>query len=234
MCICTSICTHMYMHIYVCIHVYIYTYVYIFIYTNININIIRIYEGRVGFCSKRTCTFSGIQFTRHFIEFVVLETNQMVGSNSNVILTRHTCGQRSGMNAGGKRRALAFYFSVRICYMFRMSKCRGESYLGLCMTSGLAKRIPLRSANFRFLNVIGREIRQNLALRSGVFLQVPKSCTDLDLTLLYFLMRGTYSKLVQKNKMLTLGVASPSHARAKIYTYVFISICPYLDVYIYM
>jgi len=39
------------------------------------------------------------------------------------------------MAAGGKRRALAFYFSVRICYMFLMSKCRRESDLGLCMTS---------------------------------------------------------------------------------------------------
>jgi len=61
--------------------------------------------------SKRTCVFSGIQFTTHFIEFVVVETKQIVRSNSNVILTRQTCGQHSGMAAGGKRRALAFYFS---------------------------------------------------------------------------------------------------------------------------
>jgi len=60
-------------------------------------------------CSKRTCVFSGIQFTTHFIEFVVVETKQIVSSNSNVILKRQTCGQRSGMAAGGKRRAIAFY-----------------------------------------------------------------------------------------------------------------------------
>jgi len=102
------------------------------------------------------------------------ETNQMVGSNSNVILTRHTCGQRSGINAGGKHRALAFCFPVKFCYTFQLSKCRGESYLGLCMTSGLAKRIPLRSADFRFLNVIGRKIRQYLALHSGVFFASPE------------------------------------------------------------
>jgi len=171
--ICICIYVHLYVPIYICIYMYVYMYIYIhihifFIYTYINTNIIRIYEGRVGFCSKRTCTFSGIQFTRHFIEFVVLETNQMVGSNSNVIFTRHTCGHRSGMNAGGKRRALAFYLSVRICYMFRMAKCRGESYLGLCRTSGLAKRMPLRSTDFQFLNVFGRKIRQNSALRSGI------------------------------------------------------------------
>jgi len=99
--------------------------------------------------SKRTCVFSGIQFTRHCIEFVVVETKQIVSDNSNVILTRQTCGQRSGMAAGGKRRGLAFYFSVRICYMFPTSKCRGELDLGVCMTSVLAKRMLLRSADFR-------------------------------------------------------------------------------------
>jgi len=99
--------------------------------------------------SKRTCVFSGIQFIMYFIEFVVVETKQIVNSNSNVILTQQTCGQRSGMAAGGKRRALAFYFSGRIFYMFLMSKYTGESDLGLCMTSVLAKRIPLCSADFR-------------------------------------------------------------------------------------
>ena len=99
--------------------------------------------------SKRTCAFSGIQFTKHFIEFVVVETKQIVSSDSNVILRRQTCGQRSGMNAGGKRRAIAFYLPVRIYCMFRKSKCRGESDLGLCMISVIAKRIPLCSADVR-------------------------------------------------------------------------------------
>ena len=98
--------------------------------------------------SKPTCVFSGIQFKTYLIEFVVMETKQIARSNSNVTLTRQTCGQRSGMAAGGKRRAIAFYFPVRICYMFLMSKCRVESDLGLCMISILAKRMPLRSANF--------------------------------------------------------------------------------------
>ena len=81
---------------------------------------------------------------------MLLETKQIVRSNSNVILGRQTCGQRSAMAVGGKRRALAFYFPVRIFYEFLMSKCRGESDLGLCMTSVLAKRMPLRSADFQF------------------------------------------------------------------------------------
>jgi len=65
--------------------------------------------------------FSGIQFTRHFIEFVVVETNHIVTSDSNVILTRQTCGQRSGMAAASKLRALAFFVSVRICYTLLIS-----------------------------------------------------------------------------------------------------------------
>jgi len=36
------------------------------------------------------------------------------------------------------------------------------------MTSGLAKRMPLRSANFLFSNVFGRKIRQNSPLRSDI------------------------------------------------------------------
>ena len=132
-------------------------------------------EGRVGFCSKRTCVFSGIQFTQHVIEFVVVETKQIVSSNSNVILTRQTCGQYSGMAAATKRWALAFYFPVQICYKFLISKCRGESDLSLCMSSVLAKRMPLRSAYFRLLKVFGCKIRQKSALRSGILFASTKA-----------------------------------------------------------
>jgi len=51
-------------------------------------------------------------------------------------------------SAGSKRRALAFYFPVSICYMFIISSFRGEWDLGLCMTLGLVKRMPLRSGEF--------------------------------------------------------------------------------------
>jgi len=67
-------------------------------------------KGRVGFGLKGTCVFSRIQFTKYFIEFIFVETNQLFGSNSNVILTRQTCGQRSGMAAGSKRQAFSFNF----------------------------------------------------------------------------------------------------------------------------
>jgi len=38
---------------------------------------------------ERTQVLSGIQFTTHFIEFLVVETKQFVGSFVNVVLTRH-------------------------------------------------------------------------------------------------------------------------------------------------
>jgi len=78
-----------------------------------------------------------------------VETKQIGSSNSNVILTQQTCGKYSSMAAACKRRVLAFYFSIRICYKFPISKYRGESDLGLCITSGPPKRMLLRSADFR-------------------------------------------------------------------------------------
>ena len=96
----------------------------------------------------------------------LVEKNQLVRSNLNVILTRQTCGHRWSKVAGSKGRALAFYFPVRIWYIFFISICREKSDLGVCMTSVLAKRMRLRSADFGFKNVFGRRIRWKLALRS--------------------------------------------------------------------
>jgi len=99
---------------------------------------------------RMVTALGGIQFTKHLIEFVVVETKQIVSSNSNVILMQQTCGRRSGMAAASKHRALTFYFSIRICFMFLISKYTGESDdLGLCMISRLAKRMPLHSADFQ-------------------------------------------------------------------------------------
>jgi len=123
-------------------------------------------------------TLKGIQFTKHFIEFVLVETNQLLSSDSSVILAWQTCGQRLGMPAGGKRRALAFNFSIRMSNIFLISKCRRGSDLGLCMTLGLAKRMPLHSADFRFSNVFGRKIFRKSARsgmpRSGIHFANPK------------------------------------------------------------
>jgi len=124
---------------------------------------------RQGWVSlKCTCVFSGIQSKKHFIEFVFVEPNQLFGRNLNVILTRQTCGESSNISAGSKRRALAFYFSVRICYMFLISKCRGESDHGQRMTSVLGKRMPLRSADFRRIVRRNTFFNRKSALRSGI------------------------------------------------------------------
>jgi len=117
---------------------------------------------------KRTCEFSEIQFAKHFIEFVLVETNEVVSSNSHVKLTRQTCGQRSSRVAGSKRRAIGNYCSIRIWYVFSVSTRRPKSDLGLYMTLVPAKRIRPQSADFRFQNVFGRSIRRKSALRSRI------------------------------------------------------------------
>jgi len=114
---------------------------------------------------ERTRILSGIQFSTYFIEFAVVKTKRFVGSTVNVILTRQTCGQRSSRVAGGKHWASAFYFPIWIWHMFWGSKSRGSSDLGLCTTSGLAKTVRLRSADFRLKNVFGHRICRKSALR---------------------------------------------------------------------
>jgi len=128
--------------------------------------------------------------------FLVVETKRFVGSFTLVILTRQTCGQRSSRAAESKRRALGNYVSERICYMFLMSNCRGDRDLGLCTTSGLVFGKPQRNGKILFF------LRRNtFFLRKSPFrcgspnasqvpkqTQVPKLCTDLDLSFLYILI----------------------------------------------
>jgi len=56
---------------------------------------------------ERTQILSGIQFTTHFIEFVVVETKRFVGSTVNVILMRQTCGQHSSSLRAAERQRRA-------------------------------------------------------------------------------------------------------------------------------
>ena len=116
-----------------------------------------------------TRILNGIQFTTYFIEIFVVETKRFFGSFVHVILTRQTCGQRSGRAAESKRRALGNYFSERIWYMFRISKCRGDSDLGLCATSVLSFEVPQRNGKIRFF------LRQNTFYFSGF-------CQKIELT----------------------------------------------------
>ena len=57
---------------------------------------------------------------------------------------------------------------------FPVLKCRGKSDLGLCMNSELARRMPLRSADFLFWNVFGCKNRRKSALHSGILFASPE------------------------------------------------------------
>jgi len=158
---------------------------------------------------ERTRIRGGIQFTTHFVDFFVVETKLFVSSTVNVILTRQTCGQRSSRAGESKRRALEKYFSERICHMFPISKSRGGWDLGRCTFLVLAKREPLHNGDFRkkrFAPAGKNGIRYCAAV---LFLQVPKKCTNLDLSLLYILILRTCGKYAQKNIFLALGVCFP-------------------------
>jgi len=141
-----------------------------------------------------------MKFTSPFIEFIFVETNQLFTWNSNVILTRQTSGHRSSMAAGSKRRALAFYFSMRIWYMFLTSKCRVEWDLGLCSCPVLAKRMQLRCADFRLKNVLGCKIREKPSwhcARSEIWalgVCFPKPCSRFDRTFAAPRSRSNYCR----------------------------------------
>jgi len=130
-------------------------------------------------CRKQTPSASILFSAKHFIKFrvVLVETNEVVRSNSDVMFTRQTCGHRLSRVAGNKHRALAFYFSVRIWYIFLISRCRGKSDLGVCMTTVLAKRMRTHSAYFRFKTCLAAEFVGSRHCAAEFSLQVPKSCT---------------------------------------------------------
>jgi len=125
-----------------------------------------------------------------------------------VILTWPTCSQRSGMAVASNCRALAFYFSVRIYYKIPISQCRGESDLGQWMSSGqcrcgivFAKTMLLRSADCRFSNVMGRRIRQNSPLCSGILLASPAVMhTPSSHSPLHFDVRNIYQNNTERCK----------------------------------
>ena len=135
-----------------------------------------------------------------------METNQLVRSNSNVILTRQTCGQRSSRVAGSKRTPSAsIHFSVRIWYVFIIPKGRGQSDLGLCMTSVFAKRMQLHSADFRRILRPNTFLNRKSSLCRGILfastkvMHRPRSDSPL-----HFEIKNTYQIC-----MLAFGVCFP-------------------------
>jgi len=158
---------------------------------------------------ERTRILSGIQFTTHFIEIFVVETKRFVGSFVHVILTRQICGQRSSKAAESQRRALGNYFFERICYVFPRSKCRGDSDLGLCTTSGLAFEEPRRNDKIRFFLRRNTFFSRMSPLRLGSPNASPQVVHRPRSRLLYILTVGRHSKFARKNNFLALGVCFP-------------------------
>ena len=78
------------------------------------------------------CIFNGIQFTR----LVVAEMKQIFRSNSNVILSRQTCGQRSGIGCGWQTLCTSIRFSrANLLYvpsieMYKRVGCRSVHEFG--------------------------------------------------------------------------------------------------------
>jgi len=157
----------------------------------------------------------------------------------------HVCGKQTPSSRiifFCKRWALAFYVCVRICYMFPIPKCRGESDLVLCTTSGLAKRIRLRGADFQLKTYLAVKIAGSRHCAAALFLQVPKLCTDLDRTLLYILILRTHTKFVRENMYICINVCTLIYIHLDLlqaalhkvglwsYTYIYI----YIHIYIYI
>jgi len=159
--------------------------------------------------NKQTRILSGNQFTTHFINFFVVETERFVGSSSNVILTRKTCGQSSSRAAESKRRAIGNIFRANLLYvpnikMLRRLRSRSVHCLGTCEERTATQcQIPIFWAN-ETLHFLG-----SLHCAVILFSQVPQKCTDLDLSLLYILTKGTYSKYARKNNFLALSICFP-------------------------
>ena len=160
---------------------------------------------------KRTRILSGIQFTSHFIESVVVQTKWFVGSSVNIILTLQTCG-RSSRAAESKRQALGNYFSQQICYMIPISKLeyRRDFDLGLHTFWVLAKKNRCAMVTYAIKTYFARRKNRNVAFRSCFFHEL-KKCTDPDLSLLYHLhlMLETYGRFARKNVFLALSVCFP-------------------------
>ena len=154
------------------------------------------FEGRIGFSSNQRL---------YSVEFSL----QSISSNSSlwkrknwsvVIQTWSWCGQPAASARAGCGKQTAFYFPIIICYVFLISRCRGESDLGLCMTSVLSKRMQLHSADSDLKTCLAAKFVGSWHDAAVFFLQVPKSCTDTDLILLYILILGTYSKFDRNKK----------------------------------
>ena len=138
-----------------------------------------------------------------------MQTKRFVKINVKVILTWQICGQPSNMCGGSQRRALEFYLSESKLPYILISKGKEDCHLGLCIFGVIACREPVRNAKFRFFLLPITFFFRSHYCTAALFTQVPRTCTDLDPSLLYLLMLATYGKRTQKNEFLALGVCFP-------------------------
>ena len=139
-------------------------------------------------------------------------------SKDSISSPNFSCGcsyvERALRCRGSKRRALGnYYFFKRICYEFLISKCRGDWDLNLCTFWVLAFINPLSDGKSNFFCGRNAFFFGSRFYSAVLFSQVPKNCTDLDLSLLYNQILWTYSKFAVKNNFLSL-CARRSHRRA--------------------
>ena len=125
-----------------------------------------------------------------------METNQLVSSISNVILTVHMRpALEQGYGQGCRRQTpgTSIFFSMQICYMVLILKHQGEWDLGLFIFPVLAKIMRVRGGNFWLENAIGREIRRNMALHSASLLtRTCKVHKPRSFSALHFEMKNIY------------------------------------------
>jgi len=130
---------------------------------------------------ERTRILSGIQFTRYFIEFIVVETKQFVGSNVLVETwswrDKPAPSARAGLRETNAER-YCIISSKQICHMFLISKCRGDWDLGMCTLWVLwFKRTAVRW-RLPEKNVFRPQEKIRIWHCAAVlFKQVPKKCT---------------------------------------------------------
>jgi len=98
---------------------------------------------------------------------------------------------------------------IRNWYVSLISKSRQQVDVGLCTTSALAKKMLTIIVNFKLKNFFGRKIGQNCQCAAAFSLPMLRLGTDLDPTLLYILILGTYRRFERGNDFLALGVSFP-------------------------
>jgi len=132
--------------------------------------------------------------------FVVIETWSWRG--------KPVASARAGLReANAERWHLFFPYEIGMCSEYQNVE---ESRIEVCEWLRYLRRECVRTVpTFGLKTCLAAEFVRSRHCAAAFSLQVPKSCTDLDLTFLYISIPRTYIKFVRENKMLALGVCFP-------------------------